>query len=200
MNAMRLYFNKTSPYARKVRAAVIELGLTDDMRMHEVDPWSDPPELLTAAPLSKVPALMLDDGLALTESEAIVRRLDRLVAEPLLYPAHVADTDVRAALAHGVIDAAFVAVLEDRRPQDKRWDAWPARQHAAIQRALDAFENALEPPPERFDAGDLNLAVALGYLDFRHAALHWRDGRPRLNTWYTRIAQRPSLVATRPES
>ncbi len=47
--------------------------------------------------------------------------------------------------------------------------------------------------------GQVALACALGYLDLRHGARNWRDGRPRLAAWEAGIARRPSLLATRPD-
>jgi glutathione S-transferase len=36
---MRLFFNQTSPYARKVRVALHELELDDAVQLTEIDPW-----------------------------------------------------------------------------------------------------------------------------------------------------------------
>jgi glutathione S-transferase len=46
--------------------------------------------------------------------------------------------------------------------------------------------------------GHVALACAMGYLDFRHGARNWREGRPNLAAWEAAMAQRPSLQATRP--
>ncbi|MDA0963087.1 MAG: glutathione S-transferase, partial [Proteobacteria bacterium] len=48
------------------------------------------------------------------------------------------------------------------------------------------------------DAGQIAVGCALGYLDFRHGARNWRDGRPHLATWFDSFAQRPSMTATAP--
>jgi glutathione S-transferase len=42
------------------------------------------------------------------------------------------------------------------------------------------------------------VAVALSYLDFRHAERHWRQDRPRLAAWEQGFAARASMVSTRP--
>jgi glutathione S-transferase len=65
---VKLYFNRPSPYARKVRVVIHEKQLVERIDWHEVDPWLDPPELITASPLGKVPALVADDGTLFTES------------------------------------------------------------------------------------------------------------------------------------
>jgi glutathione S-transferase len=47
--------------------------------------------------------------------------------------------------------------------------------------------------------GQIAVACALGYLDFRHRDMAWRDGRRDLTDWYARFAQRDSMKVTEPE-
>ena len=74
-----------------------------------------------------------------------------------------------------------------------------AERDPPVARALDALESdwttSLAGP---LDMGQLALACALGYLDFRHAARNWREGRPRLAAREARMADRPSLRDTAP--
>ena len=76
----------------------------------------------------------------------------------------------RAALMQGLIDAAFAIVIERRRPTERRWDDWVSRQHRAIARTLEM----VAPVDDRFDLGDIALACALAYLDFRLPEIAWR--------------------------
>ena len=46
------------------------------------------------------------------------------------------------------------------------------------------------------DIGDLALACALAYADFRFPELSWRTGQAALNEWYAAFAQRASMRAT----
>src|SRR5262245_48871175 len=69
---MKLYFSKTSPYARKVRVAIEELGLGELVEEVVADPFNPSPELLAANPLSKVPTLVTDRGEALPDSQLIL--------------------------------------------------------------------------------------------------------------------------------
>ena len=57
---MKLYFANTSPYARKARMTVIEKALEDRVEAIFQNPFDDSPELKTANPLGKVPALVTD--------------------------------------------------------------------------------------------------------------------------------------------
>ena len=93
------------------------------------------------------------------------------------------------------MDAAFVSVIEKRRPQEKQWQDWIARQRRALVRALPMLE---PPPPERFDLGDITLSCTLAYLDFRLEDLSWRDMRPDLARWLDHVSERPSMMATAP--
>lgn len=193
---MKLFFNKPSPYARKARVVAHEKGLIDRIEMIEVDPWFDPPELIAANPLSKVPALLTDDGTLITESTTIGVYLDGIGPGRSLVTGERWRVMARVALAQGLIDAAFISVIEGRRPADRQWSDWTARQRRAIERALPVFAPAYLSESDRFDLGDIALACGLAYLDFRLADLPWRAQHPHLAQWLDRVNQRPSMRAT----
>lgn len=197
---MKIFYNQTSPYARKVRIVVLEKNLNSSVEMVDIDPWADPAELVAATPLSKVPALVTDQGLTLTESDTIVRYLEELHPRPALLPmwfAERSEVAARMGLLQGLIDAAFDAVIEKRRPAAQQWADWVMRQHRALERGLPVVA-AWERPADRFDLGDVSLACLLGYLDFRIPQMKWRASQPALAEWFDRISQRPSVMATRP--
>lgn len=189
---MKLYFNKPSPYARKVRVTAHEKSLMDRLELHECDPWSDPPELLAVNPFAKVPALLTDDGTVITESTAICKFLDQIGQGPELVSGESWRVMARLGLAHGVIDAGFAIVIERRRPAAQQSHDWIARQTRAIARATPRLAIA----ENRFDLGDITLACALAYLDFRLKEIPWRVMRPDLALWLDRINQRPAMRAT----
>lgn len=192
---MKLYFNKTSPYARKVRVVAHEKRLADRLSWRETDPWADPLDLHEATPIGKVPALVTDDGTLVTESIAIAQHLDRAGGGAALSDGG-ADILARLGLTQGLIDASFAIVIEARRPVDRQWIDWTDRQRRAIERTLPRLA---VPPEGRFDLGDIGLAVALAYLDFRLKDMGWRPARPDLALWLDRVAERPSMRATRPD-
>lgn len=82
---MKLYLNGTSPFARLVRAMAVELGL-NDLELMWVDPWSDPAELLSVNPMSRVPVLVDDSGTTFTETLLILQRLIEGTQEPKKTP------------------------------------------------------------------------------------------------------------------
>ena len=189
---MKLYFNKPSPYARKVRIVAHEKSLMDSLDLREVDPWSDPPELLAANPLAKVPALIADDGTLLTESTAICLFLDALGQGRKLVEGERWRTMARVGLAQGLIDAAFAIVIERRRPAAQQSADWIARQRRAIARTLPQ----VKAPGERFDLGDISLACGLAYMDFRLPEIPWRTDRSDLAQWLDQVNRRPAMRAT----
>lgn len=201
---MKLYIAKTSPYARKVATLVHEKGAEARARVDivSVDPWADPADLQSAVPSGKVPALVTDEGWCLGESWAIADYLDAVLPGRRLLPAE-GPARWRAlrlsALAHGLMDAAFSAVIEGRRPEDERSPGWVARQKAAIVRSLPVLEGAMaDLEADGMGLGSLSVAVALDYLDLRHSTIEWRQGCPLLANWCAGILARPSLRATDP--
>ncbi len=200
---MRLYHSATSPYVRKVMVLLHETGLLDRVELvsgsgSPLDPGAAP---LGANPLGKVPALERPDGPALYDSRVICRYLDDM-AQAGLYGTGPALWDILTieATADGILDAALLMVYEARlRPEPLRFAPWVEGQWAKIDRALDALETRwiaeLNGP---LDAGQIALACALGYLDFRHGARGWRTGRGQLAAWFKGFATRPSMLATQP--
>jgi glutathione S-transferase len=191
---MKLFYNPPSPYARKVLVTAHELGLVERLQLVVVDPWIDPPEFLAATPFARVPALVIGDGVTLTESTAICEYFARLTGVPALPDAAWLDTAVRIGVAQGLMDAAFNIVIEGRRPPETQSAGWRDRLTRAITRAMKVVRTGAAG----FDAGDIALACALAYLDFRLTDIGWRQQRPDLAAWLDGVNQRPSMQATRP--
>jgi glutathione S-transferase len=191
---MKLYNNRPSPYGRKVLVVAHEKELMERIEVHQVDPWSDPKELLAVTPLGKVPALVTDDGALITEAAVISEYFDAVGTGPKLIGDDRFAVTARAALAQGLIDAAFGSVIERRRPAEHQWDGWLARLRRAIDRTLDK----VSPVSGRFDLGDITLACALAYMDFRLSEIPWRRTHPRLAQWLDDVSRRPSMVASAP--
>lgn len=200
---MRLYHSPTSPYARKVTVLLAETGQTDAVTLipatgTPLDPGTMP---LAQNPLGKIPALERDDGPALYDSRVICRYLDDR-AGGRLYPQapRLWETLTLEATADGMLDAAILMVYETRvRPEPLHFAAWGEGQWAKIARALDTLEARwLAHLAGPLDIGQIAVGCALGYLDFRHGARDWRQGRPGLAAWYGGFAARDSMAATVP--
>ena len=196
---MKLHYSPASPYVRKVLACAIARGIDGQVERVETNPHASPASLLADNPLSKVPCLVTEDGLALFDSRVICEYLDSVGDErPLLPAAGAARWRAlrQQAIGDGIMDAAVGVRMEQARPHEAARDAAMARNKAAVERALDLLES--DVPAQHVDLGTLALACALGYLDFRFAADAWRTSRPRLAAWYETMAARPELTRTAP--
>jgi len=201
---MKLYLNKTSPYARLVMVVAHEKGLTGKIELAWTDPWASSSELLAANPFSKVPTLLTDDGLPIVDSICICDYLDEVGGGLRLIPPRGSDrlrTLRKYGLGRGLIDAAFGVTIE-RRFHDAGGElALADRWLASVARALEAFEGdkALLSSNGTVDLGDLAISVGLSYAEFRLPEVKWRSSLPNLSGWFDPLDARPSMRLTAPE-
>lgn len=203
---MKLYYTPTSPFVRKVLVAAHELGLADRIEtvLLRPSPVQTDPVLSRENPLSKIPALVRDDGSTLYDSVVIGEYLDALAGGGrVLPPVSEARWDVlrTQALADGVLDASILVFYERHyRPRELHWDAWLHGQTQKALQGLDAL-NILAPGfAAAPDLGQIAAACALGWLEFRAPFGDLRPGRDALFAWYDRFAARPSMQATAPHA
>jgi glutathione S-transferase len=188
-----------SPFGRKIKIAIAELGLEGQIEIVAAD-TTDPNEPLRQQnPLGKIPTLVLGDGSTLFDSRVIAEYLDHLAGGGRLFPAGEARfAQLRLqALADGICDAALLQVYETRfRTPEFRSAAWVENQAGKVSRALEELE-AAPPACDRPRIGEIGLACALGYLDLRLAGA-WRASHPMLVAWLDGFAAKvPAFEATR---
>jgi glutathione S-transferase len=196
---MQLFYASASPYSAKVRMAAVYAGVAIEAVATKTD--DEPPALLSANPLGKIPVLLLDDGQAVFDSCAITQYLNRLSKNALFprNPAKRTEAEVLEALADGICDSALAMVYERRyRPEEKVSQPWLDKQWSKIGRALDML-NANPPKlPKKITAGHMALRAALGYLALRFAG-KWEKGHGRLVRWAARFDEKfPELKACIP--
>ena len=203
--SMTLFHNPASPYVRKVMVLLHETGQLNRVALQhsQLSPVSPDAALNQDNPLGKIPALRLADGNVLHDSRVILDYLDHQhVGNPLI----PRDGSARwrrltlASMADGILDAAVLVRYEVAlRAPEKHWDEWLEAQREKIRRALAVFEaDAIAELTCHFDVAAIGVACALGYLDFRHPDLNWREANPALNAWYAEVSQRPSMLETQP--
>jgi len=203
---MKLYSTPTSPFVRKVLVAAHELGLADriETELLRPSPTAADPRLSRDNPLSKIPALVLDDGASLYDSPVICEYLDALAGGGVLVPAAGPgrwDVLRTQALADGILDAAILVFYERQfRPAELHWDAWLAGQTQKALQGLDALEAQAAGFSAAPDVGQIASACALGWLEFRAPFGDVRAGRPALTAWFERFSSRPSMAATAPHA
>ena len=205
---MQLLANTTSPYVRIARVAMIEKGLNIEPTL--VDPWADDARLREANPATRVPTLITDEGIPLTESLLIVQWLEHTRPAPewpdLLGPsgAGVAGVLSRVGMALGVIDAAVhtiiirkvtAPVLFDGTPVGLRRRRTMAEGMARLE-ALAARGELTASDAPRLDA--ICAVVALDYLRFRFSGQSWMPLLPALDALSLSLRQRTSFAQTLP--
>lgn len=198
---MTLYGSRTSPFSRKVMVAVEELNLGSLVERVMVDPFQPTPEFLVANPLAQIPALVTEKGETLPGSDLIIEYLQTRGRGLASLPRGSQRWAVlrRAALADGLLEAAVAMRYEELRPEQRQHAPWIERKQVAVIRCLDALESgAAQLLTEVPSVAEIGVGVALGYLDFRFAALDWRQQRATLAQWYAGFAERPSMLKTRP--
>jgi glutathione S-transferase len=199
---MKLHWSPRSPFVRKVMIVAHERGVADRMTLVRTVAATSKPhaELMKDNPLSKIPALVLDDGTVLYDSPVICEYLDALDGVPKLFPkAQKARMTAlrRQALGDGFLD--MMVLLRDERAR-----AQPSAVHmnsTAVRKAavLDSLEREAESLiTTPFSIGHIAIGCALSYLDFRYADEDWRKGHLHIANWHASFAARPSVHATRP--
>jgi glutathione S-transferase len=191
----------TSPFGRKVRIGVEVAGLADKARIEKADTADANDPLPTQNPLGKIPVLLMEDGTAVYDSRVILEFLDLEAGGNVIVPAGKARIPALTmqALADGVMDAALLQRMEHAsRPEEKRHQPWVDRQGGKVVRGLAALEAAPPALSGRPHVGQITLACALGYLDFRFEGA-WRRDHPRLVAWLSDFAKAvPAFDATKP--
>ena len=203
MTKMKLYYSPLSPYARKVRVVAMETELDRHIEMVNVavSPVAPNADVVKHNPIGKVPALSVK-GMDLFNSPVICEYLDSQHRGRKLLPRKGRERWVALrlqAMADGLLDAAILTRYEGAlRPEDKRWPDWTNGQTKKIEDVLAQLEaeaNSLKGKPT---IGTISVACALGYLDYRFAAMDWRAKHPKLAKWFNSIAETPAMKATQP--
>ena len=194
---MQLRYAPTSPFVRKVTVTAIETGQDGDIARVKTN--TADPELARHNPLSKIPALVLEDGAVLIDSAVICEYLDARKGGKL-FPSGAARWPVlsRMALCDGIMDAAILRRYESLRPEALRSSDWDQKQKTKVDQGLAALERDVATFGDAVDIGTLSAAIALDYLDFRFAQEDWRAAHPALAKWHPAFSARPSLKSTLP--
>lgn len=200
---MLLHWSPRSPFVHKVMVALEETGLRPQVDLtRSVVPTLDPEHAIYLVnPLGQIPTLVLDDGKVLYDSLVISCYLDEICGAEVLLPRDAGkriDTLRRHALGNGLIEAMVAWVIERYIPAEKQMAT--RSQHYAIKLAktlalLEADADLRNP--SRFDLGDIAMATALAYINFRKLLPGWADQYPKAAEWFAQASLRPSMVAAR---
>lgn len=196
---MKLAYSPNSPYVRKVMACAIIRGLDG-----QIEKWTiaaSDAQVAARNPLAKVPTLIADDGMALFDSPVICEYIDSLGSAPKLFPAAGParwNALRQQAQADGIMDASQPRRREIALPQDDGRKEYIATQRLKVDRAVAAFEAEADSLGMLTTIGEVTIACALGYLDFRYANEPWRGAAPKLAAWFAKVSELPAIKNTVP--
>lgn len=206
---MKLFRTPASPFVRKVMVTILELGLEDRVELVSTrwpHSWATgtvdfAPDFAAATPVGRIPALVTDDGLRLTDSQAICEYLNAEHGNHRLLPPE-GPARWRAmefiAIANATLEAQILRRAETLRHPPERSEAFIRKMQA---RGLRCFA-AMDAMVDRFGSGpdlmQICAGAACGFVDWRYGADDWRAVAPRLGAWYAGFRERPSMRATEP--
>jgi glutathione S-transferase len=194
---MLLYNSQVSGNCYKVRLLLAHLGLAYEREEVDVIDRSNRAELLGGLnPALRVPTLVLDDGSALAESNAIIWYLaegSQYVPEDRLERAKVLQWMFFEQYSHepNIAVARFLVAVSPEQPDE---DELAAR-HRGGYAALDAIEGHLASRSflvgERYTLADIALYAYTHVADEGGFDL---DRYPLIRAWLARVAGQPSHV------
>jgi len=199
---MILRSSPSSPFVRKVRIAVALLGFDKEVTIERADTTDPNDSIRQMNPLGKIPTLIVEDGSTIYDSRVILDYLDGRAGGGKIIPREAGPRLAALrlqALCDGILDASILTVYEGRfRKPEMHEPKWLDHQAGKIARALGALEAAPPPLDPLPNVGQIALACALGYRDFRFGG-SWRSEHPRLVAWLDNFAARvPAFAATKP--
>jgi glutathione S-transferase len=205
---MRLYVTPASPWVRRVRVTILELGIEDRFEFVQTKwphAWGTqtvamPADFTAATPVMRIPAL-ITDSVTLTDSHSICDYLNgefgsyRLLAREGVARWHAL---AAIAIANGVLEAQIMRRAELLRGDKERSADFIAKMRDREFRCFAALEKDHLPGfGATFDLAQITTAVACSYDDWRYGP-EWRTSAPKLAAWYDSVASRASLKATQP--
>lgn len=202
---MKLHWSPRSPFVRKVVIFAREIGLFDQLTLQRSVVAMRQPNLplMEENPLSKIPALVLDNGMVLPDSLLICDYLDTRHSGPRLIPQQ-GEARWQAlrwhALANGLLDVLILWRNERDRPEEHQSVPISAGFKLKLEKTLALLESehgAIAASP--LSIGTITIGCMLGYLDFRFDEQNWRQQAPKLAVWHAEFAQRASYLATTPD-
>lgn len=200
---MKLIYSPASPFVRKV-AVFAELGnLTDQITFSSVatTALNVADDARSANPLGKIPALILADGSTLFDSRVICRYLDD-VADLGMYPAsNIWKVTTLEALGDGIMESGVCISYEKRlRPENEQSPNWIEAQWSKVEHAIASLETGTySEMGGPLNAGQISVACALDYIDFRHGDRNWQSRHPKMANWQRKMQSLDAFKSTKPE-
>ena len=205
---LKIYDFKGFPNPARVRIALAEKGLTDQVKFVNVDvPGGEHRQAAFMAknPSAAVPVLELEDGTCISECTAITEYIDNLAGEPVLTGKTAKDRAVIHMMQRrteaGLLDAV-ATYFHNATPglgshieiyQNREWGEKNRDRALSGMRSLD---NLLADQPyvagKQFTMADITAFAGLIFADF--AKIDIPADLTHLKAWRARVALRPSIA------
>lgn len=204
---MKLFAGPASPFVRKVRIVIHELGLEDQIDIIMTKPAERAEILSPLNPLVKIPVLLTADEESVYDSSVICEYLAALNPHVALYDLRDRQGEIipawriskLTALGDGVSEAAVNIGAEHRRDHAQQSAAYIERQRTKIAQGIAAFELEIADIGTQVTMPAIAVACALGQVDFLEIDKTWRDRHPAVADWHQWFANRPSYEQTSPQ-
>ncbi|NBI13163.1 glutathione S-transferase [[Haemophilus] felis] len=207
---MKLWHSTTSPYVRKVMAVIKYHQLDDHIELQTIQAAFDPNSPHNQDnPLGRVPALQLDNGEWLYNSQVIAEYLDDLGAKSSHKPRLLSQGDARwtqlqlHALADGIMENTLPMIAERFFRPENEW--WTSRHQQVIDRNLRSFnelERQLVSFSDELNLGTISAVCVIDWFVMRAAKLsvNLSETAPHLVDWAKKMnAKYPELRETQPK-
>jgi glutathione S-transferase len=205
---MNVYEYQGFPNPLRVRMALAEKGLTDQVTFVQVDvPKGEhrQPKFLAKNPAGAVPLLELEDGTYIAECTAITEYLDHLIDAPTLTGTtpkqraviHMMQRQVEANLLDAIA-AYFHHATPGLGPKLEHYQnrEWGEKQKERALAMMERLDELLANQPyiagENFSVADIT-AVA-GFVFGGYCQITIPETAPHLRAWHDRVRQRPSFA------
>jgi glutathione S-transferase len=201
---VRLIGTYFSPFARRVGAALISLGV--DFEHEPLNGYADPVRIDSLNPVGRVPVLVLDDGERLVDSWVILDYIDEYVGadRALVPPSGSARRAIlgAAAIATAVYEKTTAGYAEEHRPGGAGRPDLIDRYRMQALGGLTALDTLARQANGASGALSLNLAtisavVAYEYAKSTHTDLDLPSLVPALTGLAIAHADDPAFARTR---
>lgn len=194
-----------SPYARKVRIALLEKGIPFEL-VTDV-PWNDDTVVRDYNPLEKLPILITERDGMIFDSALIMDYIEWTWPQPPLLPRDPRgrlDAKLIEVLQNGICDATILTMFERQRGEGKVSAEWIARQRRKIEGGVAELARLAGGKDfivgDTFTLADIAAVTALGYLALRFPEFNWRGAHPDLARYFDAQSERDSFKATVPSA
>lgn len=206
---MKVYDFKGFPNPARVRLALAEKGLQDDVEFVHVDvPAGEhrTPEFLSKNPSGVVPVLELEDGTLLSECSAITEYLDHAVGEPTLTGRDARERGIihmtQRKVEDGLLDAVgnyFHFATDGLGPDIEQYqnkDFGERRRGIALKTMAWMDEQLADRDyltGDQLTVADITAFAGFAFADF--AAIETPAEFENVASWKARMKTRPSMAA-----